>query len=215
MCLLRLSVKTSREGMMTYSGTIKMKSPKGKDVVFPFKSEYIVARPALTVAAEKMNVVYQGLDNPISVSVPGVPNERLSVSVTPNAKLKNSGNGKYIMSVSGGLNVDVNVFATMDNGEKRNMGTMTFRVRRIPKPDAKVAGITSDGIIKREELEKERGVFAQYDNFEFNVVCKVTSFEMVYPYQGLQIALPGTGNLLTDEMRAAIKKLKKNVGDVT
>jgi gliding motility-associated protein GldM len=205
----KYTVKTSREGLMSYSGTIRMKSPQGKDAVFPFKSEYIVAKPALTVAAENMNVVYLGLENPISVSVPGIPNERLSVVAT-NATLKANGNGKYILNVKNGPKVDVSVMATMENGEKRNMGTMTFRVKRVPKPLAKVGNVTGEGIMTKGELMKEKGVFAFFDNFDFNVICKVTSFEMIYPAQGLQLSIKGNGNRITDEMSAVLKNLKKN-----
>ncbi|MFY9310686.1 MAG: gliding motility protein GldM [Bacteroidia bacterium] len=205
----KYSVKTSREGIVSYAGTVKMKSPQGKEVTFPFKSEYIVARPALTVAADKMNVVYLGLDNPISVSVPGIPNERLSVSAT-NATLKNAGDGKYIVNVKGGKTVDVSVTATMESGERRNMGTMSFRVKRIPDPKPKFAGVVGRTSITLSELQTTRGIFADYENFEFSVVCKVTSFEMVYPSQGMQLSINGTGNVITPEMLAVFKKLKKN-----
>lgn len=205
----KYSVKTTREGMMSYAGTVKMKSPQGKEVTFPFKSEYIVARPALTVAADKMNVVYLGLDNPISVSVPGIPNERLSVSAS-NATLKNMGDGKYMVNVKGGKTVDVSVMATMENGEKRNMGTMSLRVKRIPNPEPKFANEVNRTTISLSELQTTRGIFADYENFEFSAVCKVTSFEMVYPSQGMQLSINGTGNIITPDMLAVFKKLKKN-----
>ncbi len=201
--------KTDREGLVNYSGTIKIKSPKGKDVLFPFKSEYIVARPALTVSAEKMNVVYIGLDNPISVSVPGVPNEKLTVTVN-NGSLKNNGNGKFMLNVKNGNKTDVNVFATMENGEKRNMGVMTFRVKRVPKPVAKFGKITDEGKMTRNEMEIEKGIFASYEDFEFNVVCKVTSFRMSYSTQGVYIDVPVAGNQITKEVLDAYKKLKRN-----
>lgn len=205
----KYTVKTSREGIMSYSGTVKIKSPKGKEVIFPFKSEYIVAKPALTVAADNMNVVYIGLDNPISVSVPGIPNERLSISAT-NATLKRKGNGKYDLNVKNGPMVDVNVTATMENGEKRNMGTIPFRVKRIPKPLAKVGEVTGEGSMTRDKLIQQKGVFTFFDNFEFNVVCKVTSFEVVYSSKGLQTPIKGNGNKITDEMTNAFKQLKRN-----
>ena len=202
-------VKSEKEGIMSYSGTIKIKSPKGKDVLFPFKSEYIVARPALTVSAEKMNVVYIGLDNPISVSVPGIPNERLTV-VTSNAVLKNNGNGKYMLNVKDGRKVDVTVFATVENGEKRNMGVMSFRVKRVPKPVARIAKITNEGVMSKNVFAAERGVFALYEDFEFDVVCKVVSFDMFYPAKGLYLNVPVKGNQISTEMHTVFNKLKRN-----
>ena len=201
--------KTDREGIVNYSGIIKMKSPKGKDVLFPFKSEYIVARPALTVSAEKMNVVYLGLENPISVSVPGIPNERLTVTST-NATLKNNGNGKYNMNVKKGPKVDVAVFATMENGEKRNMGIITFRVKHVPKPLARIAKITNEGKMSKGEFEAEKGLFAYYEDFEFNAICKVTSYKMSYLSQGLNLDVLVTGNQITEGLHSIYKKLKRN-----
>ncbi len=50
-------------------------------MTFHFKSEFIVAKPALNVSPTKMNVFYVGVDNPISISVPGGP-ERITPSVS-------------------------------------------------------------------------------------------------------------------------------------
>jgi len=205
----KYTVKASREGIVNYSGTIKIKSPKGKDVLFPFKSEYIVARPSLTVSADKMNVVYLGLENPISVSVPGIPNERLTVSAS-NAVLKSSGNGKFIMDVKNGPNVDVTVWAAMENGEKRNMGVMTFRVKRIPKPVAKIAGIIDEGNMSRGEFQAQKGIFAYYENFDFNAVCKVVSFEMSYMSKGLSFNEVVKGNQISDVLHNLYNKQAKN-----
>ena len=52
----------------------------------------------LTVSADSMNAVYLGLDNPISISVPGIPNERLSVTVL-NADATKKNNGTYILNL--------------------------------------------------------------------------------------------------------------------
>ncbi|MGQ0828358.1 MAG: type IX secretion system motor protein PorM/GldM [Bacteroidota bacterium] len=204
----KYSSVTTKEGIINYSGTIKMVSPKGKEVIFPFKSEYIVARPALTVSADKMNVVYFGLDNPISVSVPGIPNERLTVSAT-NAILRPDGNGKFIMKVNRGPNVDVNVFATMENGERRNMGIMSFRVKQIPKPSAKFGDLIESGKMSKSKIESQMGLIAFYDNFDFKATPKVTSFKMAISSAAGVSELKSTGNLVTDEMKKQIKSLKK------
>ena len=47
----------------------------GEPQKIPFESSYsVIAEPNdAIVSADKMNVVYRGLDNPVSISVPGVP----------------------------------------------------------------------------------------------------------------------------------------------
>jgi gliding motility-associated protein GldM len=205
----KYTVNTSKEGIVEYSGTIKMVSPKGKEMTFPFKSEYIVARPALTVSADNMNVVYLGLDNPISVSVPGVPNDRLTVSAT-NATLQSNGSGKYNMTVKEGPKVDVNVFATMENGEKRNMGTMTFRVKRIPKPSAKFGDLIESGRMNKNVIQIQKGLIAFYPSFEYKAEPRVTSFTMsVIGSAGVE-EFTSNSNLITPQMAKRLERLKKN-----
>jgi gliding motility-associated protein GldM len=203
-------VKADKEGIVSYSGTIKIKSAKGKDALFPFKSEYIVARPSLTVSADKMNVVYVGLENPISVSVPGVPNERLTITAS-NAQLKSNGNGKYILKVTNGPKVDVAVSAMMENGEKRNMGMMTFRVMRVPKPLAKIGDITGGGVMSKGELLAQKELIAYYDNFQFEATTKVISFDVAYKYQGIWQPASIVGNQLSS-LANVFKKVSK--GDI-
>jgi gliding motility-associated protein GldM len=205
----RYTVKTNREGIMSYSGIIKTKSAKGEDMVFPFQSEYIVAKPSLTVAADNMNVVYAGLDNPITVSVPGIPNDRLTVSAS-NATLLKTGNGKFMMNNVSGSKVDVKVVATMETGEKKDMGIVSFRVKQIPTPVAKVAGVTGDATVSKSELITQKGIFAFYDNFNFNVVCKVVSFEMSYNLNGISNSIVVNSNYITEEIQNIFKKLRKN-----
>lgn len=205
----KYTVKAEKEGIVDYSGTIRLVSAKGKEVTFPFKSQYIVARPSLTVSADAMNVVYQGLDNPISVSVPGIPNEKLSVSAS-NATLRTTGSGKYNVKVTGGQTVDVNVFATMENGEKKSMGTMSFRVKKIPKPKAKFGDVTDSGIMAKSKATSLLGLIAQYDNFEFNVISKITSFRMVVFTPNGALEFESKSNMLTPEMKQQIQLVRKN-----
>jgi hypothetical protein len=121
-----------------------------------------------------MNVFYADLENPISISVPGIPNERLSVSIN-NGTITPAGNGKFIVKVKSGTESKISVLATMENGERRNMGVSTFRVRQVPKPTVKFGGLTADGALSKGEIQNITGVIADYQNFIYNVPCKVLS----------------------------------------
>ncbi len=202
-------VKTSREGIMTYEGAIKVVSPSGQELSFPFKSEYIVARPALTVSADNMNVFYAGLDNPVSVSVPGVPNERLSVSIS-NGKITPLGNGKFNVRVMNGTDSKISVIAKMENGETRNMGTSVFRIKRVPKPSAKFAGLTEDGTLTKAQIENTIGVIADYPNFPFNAICKVTYFTVtIITSGGGTEDIEVKSNVFDEKTKERLKRLKR------
>ncbi len=202
--------ETSREGIVNYSGTIKVVSPQGKEMVFPFKSEYIVAKPALTVSATKMDVLYAGLDNPISVSVPGIPTDRLTVSIS-NGTLTPTGKGTFNVKVMNGTKAEVSVIANLENGEKRNMGTMTFRVKQVPKPSAQFGDLIQSGRMTKSKIETQLGLIAFYPAFDFNAKAKVTSFRMsVIGGGNVSEEFTSNSNMLTEPMKNRLKKVKKN-----
>jgi gliding motility-associated protein GldM len=206
----KYSAATTKEGLVSYSGTIKMVTPSGQEKVFPFKSEYIVAKPALNVSVEAMNVVYRGLPNPISVSVPGIPTERLSISAT-NAVLVNKGNGKYEVKPSGDGVVNVNVSATMEDGTKRSMGTQTLRIKRIPKPFAKYGELTESGVMSKSKAMIQQGLVAYYQDFVYAATPKVVGFKMSIVGSGIAEEYPAvSGNLLSGPMKDRLGKLKRN-----
>jgi len=205
----KYTVKADKEGIVDYEGMIRITSAKGKESVFPFKSQYIVAKPSLTVSLDAMNVMYQGLNNPISISVPGIPTEKLSVSASGGTLIA-TGSGKYNVKVSGGTKVDLNVYATMDNGEKKNMGTMSFRVKQIPKPKAKFGEITDSGNMSKSAANAQQGLIAQYENFIYDIPAKVTSFKMVVFTANGSYDLFSNSNMLTPEMKQQLQLVKKN-----
>lgn len=204
----KYNVKTSREGIMTYSGAIKVVSPSGQEMAFPFRSEYIVARPTLTVSADNMNVFYAGLDNPVSVSVPGIPNERLNVSIH-NGSIRSLGNGRFTVKVMDGTESSIAVMAAMENGEKRNMGTVKFRVRRVPKPSLKYAGLTDGGSLTKSEIEVNKGVIAYYENFVFDAKCRVTAFTLSILTNGAVEDYVVKSNMFDPRLEDRLKKVKR------
>lgn len=206
----KYTMRASREGFVKWGGTISIKSPKGKTLSYPFESEFIVARPALTVSADKMNVMYAGVENPISVSVPGVPNEKLRVSIN-NGTLSAKGNGKFVVTGMRAGAAEVSVSATLDNGETRNMGSIPFRVKALPKPYAVFAG-TESGKVALNRIKAESKVYALYDkSFEFDIKCNVVSFKMEAQTRGV-LADGGRSNSasLTPSMVQLLNSLRKN-----
>lgn len=205
----KYNVNTTREGLVSYSGTIKVVAPSGKEMIFPFKSEYIVARPALTVSADNMNVFYAGLDNPVSVSVPGIANDRLKVSIS-NGTITPLGNGKFNVNVMSGTQANITVVATMENGEVRNMGSSTFRVKSVPKGTARFAGQIEDGNVTIGEINAQFGLSAFYQNFEFKADCRVTSFDVsIMAAGGISDDHHQDGNSFGPILKSRIGKMKR------
>jgi gliding motility-associated protein GldM len=162
---------TGSLGFQRWGGVIEMEGPSGR-IVKPFKQGYMVAEGSFSVAATKMNVFYLGVDNPVAVSVAGVPSDKISISVT-NARHRPKGKGYIINPVRPG-NAFVTVYANID-GEKRLMGRSEFRVRTVPTPVAMV-NRQKGGTIKKAVLLAQIGVVAEMENFEFDLKFTITEF---------------------------------------
>ena len=201
-------VTASEVGTFPWSGKINFKNPEGNVISYPFKGEYQVGKPSVTISPTKMNVFYLGIPNPIKVSVPGVASENLDVSVT-NGRIEKSG-GDYLVYPSKvdvlGKSTSVSVMATM-NGEKRSMGSMVFRVKEVPTPIATIGG-KNGGNLRKEELMAEDGIFAELKDFDFDLKFKVTQFDVnLSGAGGYERKYTTTGNRFSAEQKSQFSKL--------
>ena len=169
------SVNTSSEGTFTWKGLINVKQTDG--TIKTYETEpmtYQVARPSAVVSPDAMNVLYIGVNNPISVSAPGIPKENLIV--TGNGVSISGSGGKYSAKVSATGEATINVSAKI--GDKtQNLGSSKFRVKRIPKPTARVGGKTG-GRISAAQLRGQNVVSAALDNFEFDAKFTISKFNV-------------------------------------
>ena len=173
----KYTVKTDKEGITTYEGVVNMKTPKGTYKQFPFQSQYIVARPSATASADKMNVMYAGLDNPITVSVPGIPNEQVRVTCD-NGTLTPLGGGKYSVTGPKAGMCHINISALTDSGAAKPMGNMEFRVKNLPAPLVYPSGVTSSRPTA-SHMGNSLGLVCTYGpDFLFNARATVVSYEL-------------------------------------
>jgi gliding motility-associated protein GldM len=184
--------KATAEGIFTYQGMVDLVDSEGATQSYPFQSEYIVARPSLVVSPTQMNVFYKGIENPVSISVPGVPAERISATITGGNKLRKTGANTYMveMSPSSPNQVFVNVSATMVDGTVRNMGKMEFRAKRLPAPFSAINGKTGSIAMSPNEACAQLGLSAKYDpDFAFNLTCRITKYKVLITDNSGQIVL--------------------------
>ncbi|MCW0483139.1 gliding motility protein GldM [Gaoshiqia sediminis] len=171
-------VPASSAGTFNWSGLINFKTPEGAINTYRFEQEYQVGKPSVTISPTKMNVFYLNIPNPISVSVPGVPSENLSVSVT-NGRIEKRPDGYLVYPTKEDINgkeTKVVVNANI-NGVNRSMGQMVFRVKRVPDPLATIAE-KNGGVLRKEDLMAEQGVFASLVDFDFDLKFVITQFDV-------------------------------------
>jgi gliding motility-associated protein GldM len=205
------SVKTTEPGVFSWSGLIKYKSPEGLIRNYPFRQQYQVTKPSVTMSATRMNVFYRGLDNPFDVGGGGIPQENLEVSMTNGKVLKRGTN--YIIQPSDldemGRRTKVSVYANI-GGERRLLGTTDWRVKRVPDPVAQVAG-QSGGEIRKERLLVEEGVMAVLEDFDFDFKYTVTRFNVQVSGTGGYVSIwESNSNRFTEDQKEQFRRLNPN-----
>jgi gliding motility-associated protein GldM len=168
-------VTPSGIGTRKYKVRIEVTNPlTGEVKPYEAEFEYEVGERSVAVSADKMNVFYIGVDNPISVSAAGISSNELRVGVTGGGgSITKTGSNNYTVRVTSGPECRVNVSGGGMNDSK------VFRVKRIPDPVARL-GRLEDGSVGSGEFRAQSGVIAWLDNFDFDARCDITGFELVY-----------------------------------
>lgn len=197
------NVSTSKEGIFSWTGVVQVKQTDGSMKEYRTATQtYQVARPSAVVSPDKMNVLYIGVDNPLSVSAAGTPTDKVKVSMT-GGSLSGSG-GKYNARVSSPGTARISISAEVAPGKMQTLSTTEFRVKRIPDPIAKFAGKTG-GSMATVALKAQNAIFAKLDNFDFDANFKVTKFTMIIAKPRADaIVLSTSGNQLSSSMASAL-----------
>jgi len=174
----------------------------GKPLEIPIVGNYIVVKKPneAAIAADGMNVVYRGLANPLTVSVPGVSNSNVTVSAPG---LRKVGNGKYTLNPNKGTKVIVKVNAKLEGGTQMN-DKKEFRIKSLPQPIGKIAGKSSGSLNKRDITSSK--VEAALSDFPYDLKVIVTRF--VVNVAG-KAPVRVNGQYLNPEAKAAVNSAKK------
>jgi len=200
-----VSIPTNALGMKTYKGDIAFLGPTGEIEHYPYSFAYEVAAPSTTISATAMNVFYIGVPNPVDIAASGVAKDKVSASIT-NGSISKSGEG-WVVNVKKQGNATINVSAEVD-GSRKTMGSMEFRVKRIPTPIAEIGG-KSSGAIPKMKLAGTAGIIAKMENFEFDVRVVVSGFKFVYTQaNGLSKEVPVKGPRFNSKMKKILRGIK-------
>ncbi|MEW4925301.1 gliding motility protein GldM [Algibacter sp. 2305UL17-15] len=179
----------------------------GKDVEVDVNQSFAtVAKPnSATISADKMNVVYRGVKNPMTISFAGIADNNVSASAQGLSRISGS---KYVMDAQAikGREVTINVTGKI-NGQTVS-DRATFRIKDLPKPTGTIRG--EDGAVKmqRQGLEKST-IGAKFDDFDFELPLRVSGFKFKVPGQP---TINVRGNKLDSRAKSALRKAKRGSG---
>jgi gliding motility-associated protein GldM len=164
-------------GEKTVSATATIKNPfTGNTETVKGELKYEVGEKSVTVSAEKMNVFYIGVSNPVAVSAAGIPTSQLKVSMS-GGDISRGSDGNYVVTCSRPGKAIITVSGGGMTANKE------FRVKPIPDPVAKINVGSDDqskgGTITAAMAQNITGVIAELKNFDFDARCNIQSFVLL------------------------------------
>ncbi|TDQ33345.1 type IX secretion system motor protein PorM/GldM [Zeaxanthinibacter enoshimensis] len=175
----------------------------GKEVDVPVSSTFAtISKPnAAVIAADKMNVVYRGVANPMTISIPGIPDNKVSASAPGLSKRNGS---QYVMNPGTGRTVTIVASGVLPDGQKINTPA-EFRIKDIPRPSGSIRGESGSVSMPRNNLEIST-VGAMLEDFDFDLNLAVSGFKFKVPGQP---TVNVNGNKLDDRAKSALKRAKR------
>ncbi|MBT8235032.1 MAG: gliding motility protein GldM [Bacteroidia bacterium] len=175
----------------------------GERTEVPVSSSFAtITKPnAALIAADKMNVVYRGVTNPMSISIPGIPNNKVSASAPGLKKVSGS---RYAMNPGTGRQVTITASGVLPDGQ-RVSSRSEFRIKDIPRPAGSIRGETGSSKMPRRNLEIST-IGALLEDFDFDLNLAVSGFKFKVPGQP---TVNVKGNKLDSRAKSALKRAKR------
>ncbi len=175
----------------------------GKPIKLPFTGKYVVVpRPnSANISADKMNVVYRGLPNPLTISFAGIGDNNVSASAPGLAPA--GGKGKYNLTPGSGTEVTVTATGKMNDG-KSVSDKKVFRIKNIPAPAGSIGGTMGYQKGAKSRLEAST-IGAMLPDFVYDLNFEVTQFALKVPGQASIVV---NGNKVDGRCKAALARAK-------
>ena len=204
------------EGEHEYNGMISLKNPgTGEVKKYPFKGKYQVIKPFGSVSADKMNVVYIGVPNPVTITAAGYTADKLVASISSGAIVPDpaAGQGHYTVTQTANGVAEVTVMGKDAKGAMNMVGKFPFRVKRIPDPVAKIGG-KQGGDMQATVIKAQTGVSAILDGFDFDCPFRISKYDCFYiaRRQDAKVSTDNKSPLFSDQIKGWVNTCKP--GDI-
>lgn len=201
-----LKVQGGGLGKHSVPVVIRFKDQDGNMQTVTKNVEYTVGQANASIALDKMNVLYVGVANPITVAASGGGDDRIQVGIAGGGgTLKKVGAGKYeawVSSVTDECRISVSV-------DGKVAGVSQFRVRTLPTPSGFVGQYESGANVPANAFKAQGGIGCGVKGFPFDIKYQVTRFTVSADTDdGYIDEAPCTGNMWSAKAQQIIRNLK-------
>ncbi|GLU43704.1 gliding motility protein GldM [Allomuricauda sp. NBRC 101325] len=196
---IKMLISAGTPGDHTIKGTMTFMQD-GNEVPVEVNNTFAtISMPnAAVISADKMNVVYRGVANPMTISIPGIPDNKVSASA---AGLTRRSGSQYIMNPGTGRTVTITASGTLPDG--KGISTKSeFRIKDIPRPAGTVRGESGSIQMPKNNLEIAT-VSAMLEDFDFDLNLSVSQFKVKVPGQPTVVV---NGNKMDARAKSALRR---------
>ena len=201
---VKLNFDTGNPGEHKIEGKLIFMEDGVPQEVIVEQSFATVPKPnSATISADKMNVVYRGVKNPMTISFAGISDNNVKANASGLTRIKGS---KYVIDVTKtkGREVTINVNGILPGGESVN-DRAKFRIKDLPRPTGTLRG--ESGLIKMQRNSLEISTIgAKFEDFDFELPLNVSGFKFKVPGQP---TINVSGGKLNSRAKAALRKAKR------
>lgn len=211
------SLPASTTGTFPIEGHLEITGADGTTTQRHFQSSYTVIEPMATIAPSLMNVLYAGIDNEVSISVPGIAPNDIYATMT-NGTLSKRGNMWIAHPSTIGKDATINVVARTADETVRQIAMHQFRVRALPDPIPFITykdingnpTIFNGGTISKSVLMGTDEIEAAIDDGILNIPFRVIGFRTIF-FDSMGNAIPeiSDGSRFSVRQKDQIRRLAR------
>ncbi len=184
-------------GSHKIAGYVKVVNPNtGKAECYHFKDEYVVVpKGGATISADKMNVLYAGLKNPVTAAG-GSDASKLSISF-PGCQVLGSGPSRDVIPPTSMIGRTVTAVVTTSESRVEK----AYRVKKVPDPYAQIGANIYGGKKTKTELAANPMLIAKMsDDFAFDLKWTVNSYTVDVIEKGIITTIRCSGSRFSGEL---------------
>lgn len=213
------------EKLVTEQGKVKYKAPAGatgnhsikgeiwvreSDSLrkYPFETTYNVFTGGANISADNTKILYMGIDNPLTITAPGVAPENVRASISSGNLIKTA-ESRYNARLSSTGRVKVKVQVRDDYGNWTQMGEEEFLVRNPPSPEITFGTLEEGKVYSKAAVRAQNMVVAGSQVYIKGMQYRVESFDLVIvdKRNGMGAPIHNVGQTLGTQARNAIDRM--------
>ncbi|MBW1824402.1 MAG: hypothetical protein JRI87_07535 [Deltaproteobacteria bacterium] len=159
------------------------------------------------MSAENMNILYRGIENPLSFAIPGMSKGSIFFNADLPMSLSTVNKRIIVIPQSTGI-ANISLYRILEK-DTIKLGTRSFNVKNLPPPIPTLNN-KSSGFILRDSLVKTEGIKAIIPDFNFNVDFETIKYSVSGNINIGKFNNEVVNNKISNQLRYSFSKIAHN-----